>query len=185
MTCRRCLGWTCGSKESNSHSQPLAHFPTVAFRIDLHAPDAGFQKGLEGEEFISRATEGKDYQYKGPYWAPYRCLYSRNITNLFMAGRDISVTHEALGPVRVMRTCGMMGEIIGEAAWICVSHETSPRGVDEKYLPLLKELMQEAGAMRRDKLDGRLAASLGTHSNTRSFGIRLQLSAKPILSIVP
>ena len=74
-----------------------------------------------------------------------------------MAGRDISVTHEALGPVRVMRTCGMMGEIVGKAAWICVSQETSPRGVYEKHLPLLKELMQQPGAMRREKLDGPLA----------------------------
>lgn len=54
---------------------------------------------------------------------------SRNITNLFMAGRDISVTHEALGAVRVRRTCRMMGEIIDKAAWIAVRHETSPRGV--------------------------------------------------------
>ena len=49
-----------------------------------------------------------------------------------MAGRDISVTHEALGPVRVMRTCGMMGEVVGKAAWICISHETTPAGVFEE-----------------------------------------------------
>jgi hypothetical protein len=136
-------------------------FPDGAFpcswHIDVHTPDAGFQKGQEGEEFISRATEGADYKYQGPYWAPYRCLYSRNITNLFMAGRDISVTHEALGPVRVMRTCGMMGEIVGKAAYVCVRHDASPRGVYEKHLPLLKELMTQAGDMRRAALDGPLA----------------------------
>lgn len=135
-------------------------FPDGAFpcswHIDLHGPDTRFQKGLEGREFISKATEGKGYQYQGPYWAPYRCLYSRNIPNLFMAGRDISVTHEALGPVRVMRTCGMMGEIVGKAAWICVSRETTPRGVYEKYLPLLKELMAQPGAARRETLGGPL-----------------------------
>jgi hypothetical protein len=135
-------------------------FPDGAFpcswHIDLHAPDSQFQKGLEGEEFISRATDGKDYQYQGPYWAPYRCLYSRNIANLFMAGRDISVTHEALGPVRVMRTCGMMGEIVGKAAWICVSQETTPRGVFEQHLQLLKELMNQPGSMRRKTLPGPL-----------------------------
>ncbi len=132
-------------------------FP-CSWHIDLHGPDKTFQKGLEGEEFISRATEGKDYQYHGPYWAPYRCLYSRNVTNLFLAGRDISVTHDALGPVRVMRTCGMMGEIVGKAAWICVRHETSPRGVYENYQPLLKELMSQPGKMRRAALDGILAS---------------------------
>ncbi len=128
-------------------------FPDPAFpcswHIDLHAPDANFKDGLQGEEFISRATEGEGYQYKGPYWAPYRCLYSRNISNLFMAGRDISVTHEALGPVRVMRTCGMMGEVVGKAAWICVSENTTPRGVYEQHLDLLKNLMDQPGGLRR------------------------------------
>jgi hypothetical protein len=44
---------------------------------------------------------------------PYRCFYSRNVPNLFMAGRDISVTHVALGTTRLMRTHGMMGEVVG------------------------------------------------------------------------
>jgi hypothetical protein len=74
-----------------------------------------------------------------------------------MAGRDISVTREALGAVRVMRTTGMMGEIVGKAAWICVRHQTPPRGVYQEHLPLLKELMEQPGAMRRDRLDGTLA----------------------------
>lgn len=144
-------------------------FPDPAFpcswHIDLHLADARYEKGLKGQEFISKATEGKGYQYQGPYWAPYRCLYSRNIANLFMAGRDISVTHEALGPVRVMRTCGMMGEIVGKAAWICVSHETTPRGVYEKYLPLLKELMQQPGEARRETLHGPLGERSVTARN--------------------
>ncbi len=127
---------------------PDGCFP-CSWGIDVHTPEPTFQKGLKGEEFISHATSGKGYTYKGLYWAPYRCLYSRNITNLFMAGRDISVTHDGLGPVRVMRTCGMMGEIVGKAALVCVRHETSPRGVYEKYLPLLKEMMREPGATRK------------------------------------
>lgn len=133
-----------------------ACFPCT-WHIDVHSPDKAFQKGNEGEEFISRATDGESYHYKGPYWAPYRCLYSRNVHNLFMAGRDISVTHDALGPVRVMRTCGMMGEIIGKAAWICVRHGMSPRGVYEKCLPLLQQLMKLPGAMRRETIDGPLS----------------------------
>ena len=137
---------------------PDGVFPCT-WGIDLHHPHTAYQKGLEGDEFIAEATVGKTgYKYQGPYWAPYRCLYSRNVTNLFMAGRDISVTHEGLGPVRVMRTCGMMGEIVGKAAWLCVRHETSPRGIYEKYLPELKELMAQPGAMRRATLTGELTA---------------------------
>jgi hypothetical protein len=130
-------------------------FP-CSWHIDLHTPHPEFSQGQKGEEFISRATTGKDYSYKGPYWAPYRSLYSRNINNLFMAGRDISVNREALGPVRVMRTCGMMGEVVGKAAWISVRHQTTPRGVYEQHLDLLKELMSQPGAMRREKLDSPL-----------------------------
>jgi hypothetical protein len=137
---------------------PDAAFPCT-WHIDLHSPDPKFEKGLKGEEFISRDTEGKGYSYQGPYWPPYRCLYSRNVSNLFMAGRDISVTHEALGPVRVMRTCGMMGEIVGKAAWICVSEKTDPRGVYEKHLRLLKDLMSQPGVMRRKTIDSPLARS--------------------------
>lgn len=128
-------------------------FP-CSWHIDLHAPDPAFAKGHDGDEFISKATTGEKYTYQGPYWAPYRCLYSRNIGNLFMAGRDISVTHEALGPVRVMRTCGMMGEIVGKAAWICVSQRTDPRGVYETHLGLLKELMAKPGRWRRPSAAG-------------------------------
>ena len=78
-----------------------------------------------------------------PYAVPYRCLYSRNIENLFMAGRNISVTHVALGTVRVMRTTGMMGEVVGMAASLCKKYNTTPRGVYQKHLPELKALMKE------------------------------------------
>ena len=136
-------------------------FPDGAFpcswHIDIHTPDPAFGQGYKGDEFISRATAGEGYQYQGIYWAPYRCLYSRNVANLFMAGRDISVDHEALGPVRVMRTCGMMGEVVGKAAWICVSRATTPRGVYEGHLALLKELRLQPGALRRAALGGPLA----------------------------
>lgn len=122
-------------------------FP-CSWHIDLHTPDKQFDKAHKGEEFISRASEGKGYTYKGPYWAPYRTLYSRNITNLFMAGRDISVTKDGLGPVRVMRTTGMMGEIVGKAAALCIRHHTTPRGVYKDHLTKLQELMKQPGNTR-------------------------------------
>jgi hypothetical protein len=89
-------------------------------------------------EFRTYAVHGK----KKPYAIPYRCLYSRNIENLFMAGRNISVSHVALGTIRVMRTTGMMGEVVGMAASLCKKHGTTPRGVYENHLDELKTLMQ-------------------------------------------
>lgn len=122
-----------------------------SWHIDLHVPHPDYSKDLNGHEFISQATTGQGFSYKGPYWAPYRTLYSRNIPNLFMAGRNVSVDREGLGPVRVMRTTGMMGEIVGKAAWICMRHRTGPRGVYENHLPLLKEMMKHPGKARREK----------------------------------
>ena len=66
-----------------------------------------------------------------------------------MAGRNISVDHEALGTIRVMRTIGMMGEVVGKAACICVKHNCTPRDVYASYLDELKELMNQPGPARR------------------------------------
>jgi len=87
-----------------------------------------------------------------PFWIPYRCLYSRNVPNLFMAGRDVSVTHEALGAVRVMRTGGCMGEIVGMAASVCLKHDADARTVYEEYFVELQEIMRR-GVGRKSGAD--------------------------------
>jgi hypothetical protein len=110
---------------------------TATWSIDLHVPTAKQSEQFPGAEFRSVASFGK----KNPYAIPYRCFYSRNIENLFMAGRNISVTHVALGTVRVMRTTGMMGEVVGMAAAVARKHETTPRGVYQNYLPELQAAM--------------------------------------------
>ena len=132
---------------------PDAAFPCT-WHIDLHFPKSQFQAGHEGDEFISDYTRGDGYKYKGPYWAPYRALYSRNINNLFMAGRDISVMHEDLGAVRVMQTCGMMGEIVGMAASLCQQYDCDPRAIYAQHLPELKALMQR-GAGKPSRPSGK------------------------------
>lgn len=118
-----------------------AAFPCT-WHIDIHSPHPDYFEGNDPNAFFSTFTRGKEYEYEGPYWAPYRCLYSRNIDNLFMGGRDISVSHDGLGAVRVMRTCGMMGEIVGMASAICKQHDCSPRDVYEQYLGELQTLMK-------------------------------------------
>jgi len=102
------------------------------WNFDVHYPDRKFYAAFhEGDGFLT-----KDYHesFPKPFFVPYRCLYSRNIKNLFMAGRDVSVTHDALGTVRVMRTGGMMGETVGTAAAICVKYNVNPRDIYENYL---------------------------------------------------
>ena len=114
-----------------ARSTPTARSPAPGTST-LHSPHPELLEAENGRRVHLGVTRGTGYTYKGPYWAPYRCLYSRNIDNLFMAGRDISVTREALGPVRVMRTCGMMGEIVGKAAWICHAHDCAPRATSTR-----------------------------------------------------
>lgn len=124
--------------------------------IDLHYPKEQYAKKFPDNPFISRAEFGAGVDRKAGYPVPYRCFYSKNVPNLFMAGRCISVSHEALGTVRVMRTCGMMGEVVGKAAYVAVKNNTSPRGVYDKHLAELIALMEQPGAMRRDTLAGEL-----------------------------
>lgn len=111
----------------------------TTWSIDLHYPDPQNSKYFKDNEFKSIAKHINIH----PYPIPYRCLYSRNIDNLFMAGRNISVTHVALGTVRVMRTTGMMGEVVGMAASICKKHNITPRQVYRYHLSELKALMKE------------------------------------------
>ncbi|SEN65171.1 FAD dependent oxidoreductase [bacterium A37T11] len=112
---------------------------TATWTIDLHFPQEKNALYFPGEEFFASTKHIK----VAPYTIPYRCLYSKNIDNLFMAGRDISTTHVAFGSTRVMRTCGMMGEVVGMAASIAKKHSTTPRGVYQDYLKELVSMAQD------------------------------------------
>ncbi|MCL2710788.1 MAG: FAD-dependent oxidoreductase [Planctomycetaceae bacterium] len=119
----------------------------TTWTIDLHYPEARNAQFFPGEEFRAIAV----HQRIQPYAIPYRCFYSKNVTNMFMAGRNISVTHVALGTIRVMRTTGMMGEVVGMAASLCKEHDITPRGVYEKHLDELKFLMEKGVAPQVDQ----------------------------------
>jgi hypothetical protein len=81
-------------------------------------------------DFLSEAM----YYPADPYQIPYRSLYSKNIDNLFMAGRCFSCSHVGLGGPRVMRTTGQMGAAVGYAASVCTLHQCSPRELYENHL---------------------------------------------------
>lgn len=117
----------------------------TSWSIDLHYPDSVNGHYFPGGEFKAISVQIPIH----PYPIPYRCFYSRNVDNLFMAGRNISVTHVALGTVRVMRTTGMMGEVVGMAASLCREHGVLPRDIYRYHLDELKALMTE-GAGRRE-----------------------------------
>lgn len=141
--------------------------------IDLHLPLPLYEKETPDNPFISRAhfdgwvddTKGEWHDSPMPcvqgkmrnaydrsvgYLFPYRSFYSRNIDNLFTAGRDISCTHEALGTVRVMNTLGMIGVVVGRAASIACKHDSTPRGVYKNHWDELDELLAKPGYYRKN-----------------------------------
>jgi hypothetical protein len=78
-----------------------------------------------------------------PYGIPYRCLYSRNVGNLFFAGRNISATHAAMSSSRVMGTCAILGQAVGTAAALAVRHNLTPRGVYESRISELQAMLMD------------------------------------------
>jgi len=138
------------------YADKIVHPDTVAYAgwgTDIHHPWGFFAKG--------------NAYYSGFHWKtsiPYRSLYSKNIANLLMAGRDISVSHIALGSTRVMRTCCIIGQAAGTAAAIAVQRYTTPRGVYEKYLDELQDQLLKDGAylMGRPNRDPRDLARTAT-----------------------
>jgi hypothetical protein len=129
-------------------TRPIRHEDetcTTTWRIDQHYPMEKNSKDYPNQEWLS-------YGVLTPidfYALPYRCFYSKDISNMFMAGRNISVTHIALGSTRVMRTCGLIGEVVGMAAAVCARRDAYPRDVYTTYFEDLKELMRK-GTGRTD-----------------------------------
>ena len=111
----------------------------TTWTIDQHFPSSAAKTHFAGEPFQADSHNHRIW----PHPIPYRCLYSRNVPNLFMAGRDISVTHVALGTTRLMRTHGMMGEVVGLAAAVCHAHGCRPRAVYETYWAELDARMKK------------------------------------------
>jgi len=127
--------------------------------IDVHYQRIlAAKKEQETPDFLSHAL----FYRVGRYHIPFRCLYSRNIENLMMAGRCFSCSHIGLGGPRVMLTCGQMGIATGFAASLCTKHGVLPRGVYEKHIDELRELVGQAEP-EEEALDGLARTSHGKY----------------------
>lgn len=97
---------------------------------------------------------GKKYDFRNEmklkavkvYPIPFRCLYSRNVENLMMAGRDASATHVAYSSIKLMKTGGQMGRATGAAAMLAKKYSTPPRGVCENHIQELQDIVLGRGA---------------------------------------
>jgi hypothetical protein len=151
--------------------EQIPHPDDVSFggwAIDLHPAD-GVYSPIDG------CTQ---YHAKGVYGIPYRTMYSRNIKNLFLAGRIISASHVAYGSSRVMATCGHNAAAVGLAAALCKKHNKLPRDIaaPEYIKELQRELLKRGqyipGVPLRDETDLAQTAQLTATSE-------LQLTALP------
>lgn len=122
-------------KESDVINRPDFEdgFVQEARSIDIHYPQGG------DYDFLTEAQFTKIEQYK----IPYRCLYSKDIDNLFMAGRCFSTTHVGLGSPRVMHTTTQMGVVVGIAAAVCTENNCSPRDVYNSHLKTMAERLHK------------------------------------------
>ena len=128
--------------------------------IDLHPADGVF----------SNKPGCNQWHSKGIYQIPYRCLYSRNIKNLFLTGRIISASHVAFASSRVMATGAYLGQAVGMAAFIAKKNGLQPKELNEKetmkslQLELMKSGQHIPGMVISDTADLAQSASITASS---------------------
>lgn len=76
---------------------------------------------------------------------PFRCLYSKNVNNMFMVGRCVSVSHIGLGAARVQLTAATMGQAVGTAVSLCKKYSIDPRVVGAEHIEELQQLLIKDG----------------------------------------
>jgi hypothetical protein len=102
--------------------------------IDLHPPG-----GVYASERGS-----KHWHPDGNYHIPLRSLYSRNVRNLWLAGRNISASHVAFGTTRVMATCALLGEAAGIGAAVALRNGLTPRELAQDNFGLMRNALTRA-----------------------------------------
>lgn len=104
--------------------------------LDLHPADGIYSK-LPG---------CNQWHSKGIYPIPFRCYISKDIDNLFYAGRIISCTHIAFGSSRVMATCALGAQAVGMAAAMCRKQDLLPHDmIKEPWITNLQEELNKNG----------------------------------------
>jgi hypothetical protein len=173
------LNYVCGVRESRrligdyimsqrEYDEQIVHKDTIAFTdwgIDVHHPEGFWVRGNDCIHVYGNRRVS----------IPYRCLYSKNIDNLLMAGRCISVTHIALGGTRIMRSVCMTGQAAGTAAALAHRHNTSPRGVYQNHIEQLQQIMLKdgcylVGIRNQDPADLALSAKVAASSSADDLG---------------
>lgn len=129
--------------------------------VDLHVAH-----GIEDlDQLPSRV-----WNYEGAFTIPYRCYYSKNVENLFMAGRDISCSKLGFAATRIIGTCALGGQAVGVSAALCKKYGCTPRElqahIKEVQQALLKQDVFLPGFTNEDPSDLARAAHFSASSHT-------------------
>ncbi|OCT11920.1 pyridine nucleotide-disulfide oxidoreductase [Paenibacillus pectinilyticus] len=143
--------------------------------IDLHPPQGMY----------ATVSGSKHMHMDGSYHIPFRSLYSSNVSNMLMAGRNISASHVAFGTTRVMATCAVIGEAAGTGAALCAAKDISPRELHGEHLSELQQtlLRQDAsilGVANTDATDLVLNAEMTASSTLTQLGLESSAGVYPL-----
>ncbi len=102
--------------------------------VDLHIPT-----GMRDLDHLPSEV----WNFPGYYTIPYRSYYSKNVSNLFMAGRDISCSRMGLASIRIIGTCALGGQSVGTAAALCVKYGLKPGELGARITELQQQLLKD------------------------------------------
>ncbi len=136
------------------------------WKIDVHHPK-GIYSGEEGPFLVDQIVPITPI--------PYRCLYSCNIKNLFVASRCSSFSHVGLGSPRVESTVNTLGQAVGAAAYLCKKYDCLPRDIYESHIKELQQLLLKQdqtifGFKNEDENDLALTAVVKADSEDKEAG---------------
>ncbi len=136
--------------------------------LDLHPADG----------IYSEKPGCNQWHARGMYQIPYRMLYSRNIRNLFIAGRIMSASHVAFSSSRVMLTVSHAAQAAAMAAVLCRQHGVLPAQIAQApYIGMLqRELLKRGQHIPHVRLDDPADLMQTAHLSASSA---LQLASLP------
>ncbi len=152
--------------------------------VEQHTfPDAvsfgGWAIDLHPAEGVFSTKPGcTQWHSKGVFQIPYRTMYSRNVPNLFLTGRIISVSHIAFGSTRVMATCAHNGQAVGIAAALCLERKVAPSALVE---PTLMRSLQQLLLRNGQHIPGIVADS----QKNKALVATITASSRHILDQLP
>lgn len=117
--------------------------------LDLHKPHPENARHFGRDAFRSIAYDDPSLHRAAveiePCPIPLRCLYSKDVSNLWMAGKDISATHVAMSSVRVENTTAMMGTVVGRAVAFALKLDATPREIASTHFAGLAAILKNPG----------------------------------------